>query len=304
MAEELDITGQRFGKLTAIKSVGNKKWLFKCDCGKDYVGYKTLVKTGRVKSCGCSRLEPKNDITNKRFGRLTAIRYVGRNIWECKCDCGKTTTRRLLDLRKAEVPSCGCYRHDSISPNKTHGHCDTHIYRVWCSMRQRCTNPKNAGFPKYGGRGIKVCDRWLHSFGNFLADMGERPGKEYSIERIDNNGDYYPENCRWATWREQCNNQRRTIYLSHNGEKHSFSEWCEINGVCYGTARSRYDRGCSFEEIFTNGSIQKKRFTDNEIRFIREHPSQYDYCKAIIDKEFSESMYRQIIRRETYKDVI
>jgi len=302
----IDITGQKFGKLTAIKYVGNKKWLFKCDCGNDYVGYKAIVKTGRVQSCGCGRTKPKIDIINKRFGRLTAIKYIGRNVWECKCDCGEITMRRLFDLRKADVPSCGCYRHDRVPVNKTHGHWNAPIYRVWNTMCQRCTNPKNAGYSNYGGRGIKVCDRWLgeHGFENFLADMGERPSAEYSIDRIDNNGDYCPENCRWVIWKEQCNNQRRTIHLSHNGVSHSLAEWCEMTGVNYSTAKNRYNRGCNFEEIFANDSIQKKRFTDDEIRFIREHPSQYDYCKTKIGKEFSESMYRQIIRRETYKDVI
>lgn len=128
-------------------------------------------------------------------------------------------------------------------------------------MCQRCTNPKNTSYRNYGGRGIKVCDRWLgeQGFENFLTDMGERPSDGYSIDRIDNNGDYCPENCRWATKKEQCNNMRKTIMLSYNGETHSLSEWCDITGFCYETAYNRYRKGYDFETIFRKGTLQKNK---------------------------------------------
>lgn len=100
-------------------------------------------------------------------------------------------------------------------------------------MKLRCTNPNNHAYKDYGGRGIKVCDRWINSFENFLADMGERPSKEYSIDRIDVNGNYCPENCRWATRTEQCNNRRSNIRIEYKGETHTLKEWCDIYDMKY-----------------------------------------------------------------------
>lgn len=118
-----------------------------------------------------------------------------------------------------------------------------------------------AGRLLYGGRGIKVCDRWLgeHGFENFLADMGERPSKDHSIDRIDVNGDYCTENCRWATRKEQMNNLRKTIYLEHNGERKPFQDWVRLFGVNKASAYGRYRNGKSFDEIFSNGRLPYKR---------------------------------------------
>ena len=117
------------------------------------------------------------------------------------------------------------------------------LRRIYHSMKQRCINPKAAKYANYGGRGIKVCERWLASYDNFYADMGYPPGSDYSIERRDNNGNYEPDNCRWATTKDQARNKRNTIYATHNGMTLPLSEWAEKLSIKYPTLRQRYVAG-------------------------------------------------------------
>ena len=159
------------------------------------------------------------DLTGKKFRRLTVIFRVGSDChrsptWSCLCDCGNTTivsSRHLVD--KNGTGSCGCIRNEAKS---THGqrlskNKRTKEYKTWTSIKQRCYNPKHIGYKNYGGRGIQVCDRWLNSFENFFADMGKAPSSKHSIDRFPNNdGNYEPSNCRWATAKEQNNNTRKT----------------------------------------------------------------------------------------------
>ena len=146
------------------------------------------------------------DITNQRFGRLVALRLVGRNpvsvgIWLCQCDCGNIKKVLLSNLRaKHGTISCGCAR-------RFHGKHKTPEYVAWVSMLQRCNNPQSPSFHHYGGRGITVCERWL-KFENFLADIGPRPSPELSLQRINNDLGYFSENCKWATRKEQASNMR------------------------------------------------------------------------------------------------
>jgi hypothetical protein len=197
------------------------------------------------------------DLSGQRFGRLVAIRKYevpSKNTrWVCICDCGKQTRSFKSALRSGASQSCGCLRLELSSKrgkgakrHVTHGLSGTPEYGVWYTMRRRCDDPNVEKYPQYGGRGISVCDRW-HKFENFIADMGRRPGPGFSIERRNNDGDYEPANCTWATMREQSYNKRNTRLLTYRGREINARQASEVAGVPKNNIFARLYRGWSVE---------------------------------------------------------
>lgn len=192
------------------------------------------------------------DISDKRFGKLVAINYVGstekgHSKWLCKCDCGVEKIVLATSLAKGATVSCGCHSAELTSFRaKSHGMSSDGMYAVWNTMIQRCCNDKSSSFENYGGRGINVCARW-RIFENFYSDMGKRPSG-MTIERKDNDGDYCPENCCWASREDQAKNKRDSRNFEFNGEKRTLAEICIIQGVNFETARKRLQKGWPIEK--------------------------------------------------------
>lgn len=198
------------------------------------------------------------DLTGKKFGFAKVIKWAGRtnrpyrSLWLCRCVCGNEFTKTGTKLNFRKSVSCGCMTTSLKAVGmQTHARSGTPEYNVWCSMKRRCLVPSASSFKNYGGRGIKVCDRWLESFENFYADMGPRPPGRHSIERINNNGDYEPENCRWATQKEQCRNTRKNVFITINSQTKCSSEWAEIVGINPSTFYERMAKGWTGEKLLT-----------------------------------------------------
>lgn len=196
----------------------------------------------------------KLELSNRKYGKLIVIKRSKKRPthWVCLCDCGNSTEVHGGHLRHGHTTSCGCYKREV---GRTHGMSGTPEYITWENIVQRTTNPNHPQFKYWGGRGITMCDRWLNSFENFYDDMGDKPNN-LTIDRIDNNKGYYPENCRWATMKEQNLNTRRTTKITYNNITMSKSEWANYLGIKYITVCSRFSRGWSIEK-----ALSKKNYT-------------------------------------------
>lgn len=185
------------------------------------------------------------DLTGHKFGKLAVLKKLhdtkGRVKWLCACECGNLTEIRTDVLRSGMTKSCGCLR---VRHNKT----DTKLYKVWLSMKQRCYNKRDKAYKNYGQRGIKMCDEWKDNFQVFYDwCMANGYKKGLTIDRIDNDKYYEPNNCRLVDRKTQQRNRRSCIYYKINGEKHCLMEWCEILGLNYSTVNGRLHHNWSIE---------------------------------------------------------
>lgn len=197
------------------------------------------------------------DLTGRRFGRTTAIKYLGKGRWLCRCDCGTETDVFGLNLRKGYTVSCGCYRKEvEGKAGIKHGLSESPEYKIWEGMVERCRNPNSRLYANYGGRGIKL--KW-RSFSAFYADMGPRNDAGLTIERINNDGHYEKSNCRWATREEQANNKTSSRLLSLNGCTMTLAQWSRYTGINDETIRTRIDRhGWRVDEALTTPSGSRR----------------------------------------------
>ncbi len=192
-----------------------------------------------------------------QFGRWTAISGQGEvqaSRVECQCDCGQVRLISVSNLRSRKTTSCGCYHRQVVGElNKTHGLSGSPEHKAWKAMRKRCNNKNTNSYASYGGRGISVCERW-GCFENFLSDMGHKPGPGYSLDRIDNDKGYEPDNCRWATFAEQSVNKRDNVMLSCNGKTQTVSQWSKEVGLRRSVIATRLRRGWGVQEAITRPS--------------------------------------------------
>lgn len=202
----------------------------------------------------------ERDISGQYFGRLKAVettkKYVGSTRkWLCQCRCGNVVLVRKDRLVLGKTKSCGCLKKDLIRGRfKTHGMSCSDEYRIHKNMKARCLNPNDKDYKNYGARGIKVCSEWL-KFENFYKDMGERPSKDHSIDRIDNDGDYCSENCRWATRKQQARNCRNSRIITYKGETNCISYFAEKYEINYHTLYGRiFTRGLSVKEAISGAT--------------------------------------------------
>ena len=251
-----DFKNKKYGKLTIVDKMGREfheqsQVISLCECGENFTCKVSDIISGLYKSCGCDvpRLEDcRRDITGQRFNKLTALSplYINKDnrvMWRCKCDCGTICVISAKQLSNGKARSCGCYQRSLVTQrNVKHGLRNTRLYNIWFGMKRRCYEKNNLSYPQYGGRGITVCDQWLNDFGTFYEwAMTNGYESDLTIDRIDNSKGYSPENCRWATKKQQSNNRTCVHEFTYNGQTHTVSEWCDLYGVKYeGFIKGRY----------------------------------------------------------------
>jgi len=203
------------------------------------------------------KLSPQaHNLSGNTFGRLIAVGPVGRGKnghieWLCICICASDVIVLATDLSRKHTTSCGCYNKQRVKESATsHGMYGSPEYNSWRGMRYRTTNTDAPNWHMYGGRGIKCCEKWGR-FENFFADMGKMPSKTHTIDRIDNEGDYTPDNCRWATHKQQARNRRSNHILTYKGRSLCVTEWAEIIGIKPNTIFYRISKGSSVGDILS-----------------------------------------------------
>lgn len=273
----VDLVGKRFGRLTVLGRTPKRPgvwWRCRCLCGKMVTVPATSLATGNTKSCGClahdtsvalckTRIKPIPAGT--RFGSLTVL-YMSRKklyshgtCWVCRCDCGRKITCWGTRLRSGKHTHCGCRTFEITSKARTtHGLSRTRVYRTLKRMLQRCTNPNNEGYRRYGGRGIKVCREWSDHPERFVAwALANGYQEGLTIDRINNDKSYSPNNCRWVGWVPQARNRRGNHLVTWKGQTKTIAEWSEITGLKYHTINKRIAKyGWSVEDALTMAPVK------------------------------------------------
>lgn len=205
------------------------------------------------------------DLTGMTFGRWKVVEYAGQNkqrssMWLCECQCEKHTQRVVLgkSLKNGTSKSCGCLKNELSSKRAKHNSVGTRLYRIWRNMKERCYNPNNTYYKNYGERGITICDEWRDNFVEFQKwAISNGYQDDLTIDRINNNKGYEPNNCQWATRMEQSNNLKKNIILEYNEEKHTMAEWSRILNISYIALCHRIERGWSVERALST-PVQNK----------------------------------------------
>lgn len=245
----------------------------------------------------------KLDLTGQRFGRWTVLECCGRSndgqkVYLCRCDCGTEKKIRSGNLRNGDTQSCGCLAAEKNAERSrkrllVHGGCGTRLYRIWFDMRRRCGYEKSINWHLYGGRGIKVCEEWENNFVAF-RDWALENGysDELQLDRIDNDRNYEPGNCKWSSRVEQGNNRRTCVYVTIDGEKKTVVEWCRINGIVPGTAFARIKMGWKPEEAVTKKPQKQRLLTEEDVAYIKTHyiPGSAEYGQKSLAKMFGVSV--------------
>ena len=207
-------------------------------------------------------MERFDNLIGQKFGRLEVLSRDSDSIsasgkhrvrWLCQCDCGNTVSVLSDNLKRGKTTSCGCFRVENTKRVKsTHGDTQSRLYGIWCAMKSRCTNENNAAYKDYGGRGITVCDEWMHNYDAFKSwAIGNGYSDNLTIDRIDNDKSYSPSNCRWVDGVAQANNRRSNRLLTLNGETHNVTEWASILGVSPKTIFNRIYTGYSVDDALS-----------------------------------------------------
>lgn len=236
-----DLTNKRFGSLTAKEKVKKGRynyWMCFCDCGNTKLIRADHLTRGETTDCGCRAKRSARivDRVGQRYGKLTVVDLAptigGAARWVCKCECGNYAIVSANHLSNGSTKSCGCMKH-AVGRGK-YGYAKNEspkLYGLWSTIKQRCENQNREKYSSYGGRGIKVCEEWKdpNAFIEWALNNGYQEGLQ--IDRINNDGDYSPQNCRWVTNKENCRNRRSNISLTVNGETKIAVEWCEEKRV-------------------------------------------------------------------------
>lgn len=275
MPKKLNLVGQTFNQLTVISEAikdkhGKSQWNCQCSCGNKTKVAGSALKRGVIKSCGCIKgNENILQLKNQKFNRLYVLsdpllkpKSDGNNksYYLCQCDCGNQIEVQGTYLKTGKTKSCGCLGSEKlIELNKeraTHNQTKSKTYKVWINMKVRCYNPASESYPRYGGRGITVCNEWINSFEQFYEDMGKCP-RDKSIHRVDNDGHYCPENCVWATDEEQANCRSTNRNITYLGKTQTLSQWAREYDIAVGTLWKRLAAGKSIHEAL-NTPVKKR----------------------------------------------